>query len=506
MPRTLGRIAATVVALALIGAGCSSSDKTPSTSSGTTTPSGSAGTPPKDLQVDRSSRFAKADTFCKPATENETETPKASGDGITADSVSITQVRVTLEDLASIGFAIPIGDPADQARRFVDIINNRCGGIHGRKLDLHIVEAPPLAGEGQDPAALAQAACIKATEDNKSVFVYSGTGWGGQGGASCVTSAHDAIYITTYTISPDDLANSDNRLYSTALSPADGLKYAAKVLFRDGALQGKKIGIVMADSPGDPEIVQSGLIDTLKELGIKPTRVDAIGCNGGNNCTQGVIESVRGMIAAGVNVMFPLLNVISLPGYLSEMATQGVKPGQIQFYNTDYNAQSGDLVSSKVVKFGGAKAGALYNNTEIISSGQTGSFRLATSSPLSSARCATASTSTPVDRSTRPPIPRPTRPTARRREPARSSGSSPARSTTRGRTRRVPISHQRSSTSARSTAARSSRASSPASTPRPTRCTSCAGTIPARRRTSRTTGSASSPKATRSPSRADAPQ
>jgi hypothetical protein len=191
-----------------------------------------------------------------------------------------------------------------------------------------------------------------------------------------VTSAHDAIYLTTYTISPDDLANSENRLYSTALSPADGLRYAAKVLNADGAFDGKKIGVVMADSPGDPEIVESGLLDTLKQLGHDPVRVDAIGCNGGNNCTGGVIESVRGMIADGVDVMFPLLNVISLPGYLSEMATQGVKPGQIQFYNTDYNAQSGDLVSSKVVKFGGEKAGALYNNAEIISSGATGAFRL----------------------------------------------------------------------------------------------------------------------------------
>jgi hypothetical protein len=375
MSHTPVRIAAVLAALALAGAGCSSSDK-PSSAPTTTSPSGSSGATAKDLKVDRTSRFAKADTFCEPATTKDSEAPQATGDGITTDSVSITQIRVTLEDLAGIGFAIPIGDPADQARRFVGLVNDRCGGIHGRQLDLHIVEAPPLAGEGQDPAALAQAACIKATEDYKSAFVYSGTGWGGQGGASCVTSAHDAIYLTTYTISPDDLANSDNRLYSTALSPADGLKYAAKVLNAEGAFKGKKIGVVMADSPGDPEIVQSGLLDTFRELGIKPARVDAIGCNGGNSCTQGLIESARGMIADGVNVMFPLLNVISLPGYLSELATQGVKPGQIQFYNTDYNAQSGDLVSSKVVKFGGAKAGALYNNAVIISSGQTGAFRL----------------------------------------------------------------------------------------------------------------------------------
>ena len=60
------------------------------------------------------------------------------------------------------------------------------------------------------------------------MFAYSGSGWGGQGGASCVTSDHDAVYITTYTISPEDIANAENRLYSTALSPADGLRYAAK--------------------------------------------------------------------------------------------------------------------------------------------------------------------------------------------------------------------------------------------------------------------------------------
>ncbi len=373
MSLRLVRTAAALATLALIGAGCSTgSDKRAAPGDTTATSNGST----KPLEVDRSSRFAKADTFCEPATDEPAASPKATDDGITERSISITHIRVTLEDLKGIGFAIPIGDPADQVRRFVGLVNDRCGGIHGRKLDLHLVEAPPLAGEGQDPAALAQAACIKATEDNKSVFAFSGTGWGGQGGASCVTSAHDTIYLTTYTISPDDLANADNRLYSTALSPADGLEYAAKVLDAQGAFDGKKIGVVMADSPGDPEIVEHGLLDALKGLGVEPTRVDAIGCNGGNSCTQGVIESVRGMIHDGVNVMFPLLNVISLPGYLAEMATQGVKPGQIQFYNTDYNAQSGDLVSSKIVKFGGAKAGALYNGAEIISSGQTGAFRL----------------------------------------------------------------------------------------------------------------------------------
>ncbi len=199
-------------------------------------------------------------------------------------------------------------------------------------LDLSLVEPPPLTPEGQDPAAIAQAACIEATEDNQAVFAWSGSGWGGQGGAACVTDDHDTIYITTYTITPEEIANAGNRLYSTALPPADNLRYAAKVWAEEGAFEGKTVGVVFQDSPGDPEIVETGLLDTLEELGVEVTRADALGCAGGNNCNQGVIESVQGMIADGVDVIFPLLNVISLPGYIGEMVTQGFQPGQVQFY------------------------------------------------------------------------------------------------------------------------------------------------------------------------------
>jgi hypothetical protein len=329
-----------------------------------------------DLEVDRSSRFSKLDTFCEPASEEPAATPEATDEGITADSISITHIRVTLEDLADLGFAIPIGDPADQAERFVGLINDRCGGINGRTLDLSLVEAPPIAPEGQDPNSVAQQACIRATEDNDAVFAFSGSGWGGQGGATCVTGAHDTTYLTTYNITQEDLAEAGNRLYSTTLSSADGLEYLARTLDEQGALDGKTIGIVMQDSPGDPDIVEQGLINTLEELGHEPARVDALGCGGGNVCQTGVIESVQGMIADGVDVMFPLLNVITLPNYIGELVTQGAEPGQIQFYQSAYHAQNGDLVSSKVVVFNDAAAGELYNGTTIIAPGATGAFRL----------------------------------------------------------------------------------------------------------------------------------
>ncbi len=353
------------------GDGASGADRDTDTS--TTAPAGDV----TELEIDRTGRFSKLESFCEPASEEPAEAPEATDDGITEDSISITHLRVTLEDLEDLGFAIPIGDPADQAERFVEIINDRCGGINGRRLDLSIVETPPTAPEGQDPNAIAQGACIEATEDNNAVFAFSGSGWGGQGGATCVTGAHDTIFLTTYNVTPEDLAEADNRLYATTtVGAAKGLEYLARTLDEQDAFDGKKIGIVMQDSPGDPDIVEQGLIDTLEELGHEPVRVDALGCGGGNACSTGVIESVQGMIADDVDVLFPLLNVINLPAYIAELVTQGAQPGDIQFYQGAYHAQNGDLVSSKVVVFNDAAAGELYNGTVIVSPAETGAFRM----------------------------------------------------------------------------------------------------------------------------------
>ncbi len=377
--RSCVRWLALSVAVVVGLAACSSGDGDDGASGdnrGTGTTGGAPAGEVTELEIDRTSRFTKLETFCEPASEEPAEAPEATDDGITEDSISITHIRVTLEDLEDLGFAIPIGDPADQAEKFVEIINDRCGGINGRRLDLSLVEAPPIAPEGQDPNAVAQAACIEATEDNNAVFAFSGSGWGGQGGATCVTGAHDTMFLTTYNVTQEDLEDADNRLYTTTVSSADGLEYLARTLDEQGTLDGKRIGIVMQDSPGDPDIVEQGLIDTLEELGHEPVRVDALGCGGGNVCSTGVIESVQGMIADGVDVMFPLLNAINLPSYVAELVTQGVEPGQIQFYQGAYHAQNADLVSSKVVVFNDAAAGELYDGTVIVSPAPTGAFRL----------------------------------------------------------------------------------------------------------------------------------
>ena len=298
--------------------------------------------------------------------------PKAIDDGITADAVKISHIRVELEQLKGLGFAIDIGDANDQAETFVKIINDRCGGIHGRKLELSNIEVPALAGQGQDTSSLAQAACIKAAEDQHAAFAFSTSGFGDVG-VPCLTRTHKVVFRTSYTVTLDDMANADGRLYSSGFAGEESLTYLARDLARSGKLKGKTIGVVRPDGTPDAQIVQRGLVDVLQdELHLNVKRVDTIGCGGTNICDQGIAASVQGMIADGVDVLFPLLNVISLPKYLVEMADEGVKPGQIAMYQSDYLAQSGDLVSGKVVEFGGDKAGKLYNGTTIIAGGATG--------------------------------------------------------------------------------------------------------------------------------------
>jgi Periplasmic binding protein len=375
----LWRPLAAVVVMMFVAGACGGGDDDDDGASGTTSPEtgGStettAATP---TEVDRTGRFSGLEEFCTAAAEPEAAAPEAVDDGITADEIVVTHIRVKLEELAGLGFAVDIGDPKDYAATFVGLVNDRCGGIHGRRLRLETVEVPALPGAGQDTSSVAQAACIEAAEDQHAAFAFSTSGFGDVG-VPCLTQDHEVVFITSYTVSLEDLDAAESRAYSVALAGEQSLTYAARDLAAQGVLDGKTIGIVRPDGTPDAQIVERGLVEVLQdELGLDVKRVDTIGCGGTNVCDQGVATSVQGMIADGVDVLFPALNVVSLPGYIAEMSNQGVQPGDFTIYQTGYLAQSGDLVSGKVVEFGGQAAGNLYNGTTVIASAPTGEFRL----------------------------------------------------------------------------------------------------------------------------------
>ena len=205
----------------------------------------------------------------------------------------------------------------------------------------------------------------------------------------------------------------------------------------------------MQDSPGDPDIVEQGLIDTLEELGHEPVRVDALGCGGGNSCTTGVIESVQGMIADDVDVLFPLLNVINLPAYIAELVDPGraagrhpVLPSVVPRPERRPRVEQGGRVQRR------GRRRALQRHRDRLARRHRRVPVCPTSSPTSSRRCATASTRTRAATRTPRPTPRPTPRTARPRACARSSASSPGRSRPPARTRPARTSPPRSRGSA----------------------------------------------------------
>ena len=314
--------------------------------------------------------FTQLDAFCH--THAPAPNRVATDTGIEADSISLVHLRSKLEDFAAIGFAVPVGNVAEMFDTFTAVINEQCGGVRGRMIELHTIELEVLGATVDEDR---NAACIQAIEDYEGVILLNSSGF--QGSANlCIVEENQTAFISTQGQSEEFMVRGEDRLISISPTLEESVRWLAADLADRGQLDGKTIGVAAPDTPGQYEAVEAGLVETLRSKGIDVAVFDVIGCGGGTACTEGVVESVQRMRAAGVDVFFNVLNVISAPGYLLEMASQGFEPGDVQFYASDFNAQAGELVSSKMVAFGGDTAGNLYNGALIIDDADTGAYRL----------------------------------------------------------------------------------------------------------------------------------
>ena len=319
---------------------------------------------------DRSHPFGGLDRFCRP--HEEAGERSETDPGIGADAISVHHLRAQLENLVDIGFGVDVGDTSLMFETFTDVINEQCGGIRGRMLELSESSFDPVS---PDVEAAKVAACVEATEDERAVVVMNTSSLQGAA-ALCVAEQHDTPLITNQGYSDEFLERGGGNLITQRYSLDDSVRLMVERIAGSGALDGMTVGVVGSDTPGQPEVVQTSLVDALAAAGQEAAVVDIIGCGGTASCTTGVQESVGNMRAAGVDVLFPALNILSLPGYVSEMVTQGFVPGGVQFYTSEFEGQSTDLVSSKVAAFGGEAAAALYDGTVIVDSAATGAFRI----------------------------------------------------------------------------------------------------------------------------------
>ena len=318
--------------------------------------------------MDRCHPFQSLDSFC--LTQDAPGVPlEATDRGITEDSISFVHLRTTLEDLASLGFATDVGDPTKMFETFAWYVNNVCGGVHGRQIDLSLIEVPPT---GSDVDALRNAACIEATEDRDAVIVLNSTGFSGTANLCFAEQDPKVAFVSSQNMPLEYLERGEGRLIALALALEESLQFLAQAVIAEGLLEGKTVGVLGTDSPGEGGEAVSNFVSLLEDAGVNVAVYDTIGCAGGLMCTDGTIESVSNLIEENVDVLFPTLNTLSLPNYIGEMVRQGFEPGDITFYNSNASSQARDIVASKIVQFGGEDAGRLYDGTVIIDEADTG--------------------------------------------------------------------------------------------------------------------------------------
>ena len=314
--------------------------------------------------------FMQIDAFC---TAHDPAPDRVATDrGIEADSISIVHIRSKLEDFVQIGFGTDVGDPAEMFETFVAYVNEQCGGVRGRMVDLHTIHVDVL-GDLLDEVR--NAACIEAIEDHGGVILLNSSGF--QGSANlCIVEENETAFITVQPQSEEFIQRGDDRLITTTATSEQTLSWQALDLIQRGDLEGKTVGIAAPDTPGQYEAVEAGLVDVLREHGINVAVFDKLECFGSIACVGGMVESVGRMRSAGVDVVFNVMNVITAPQFLNEMLNQGFEPGDVQFYASDFNSQAAEIVASKVVAFGGEAAGALYHGARIMDSRDVGAYRL----------------------------------------------------------------------------------------------------------------------------------
>jgi hypothetical protein len=348
----------------------------PPVSGAATRPQGAALFDAFQKTVDRRGPYSSLDAFCHTAPA-PTQALRATDPGITPTSLEVAHVRNKLEDLEKLGFGLPVGDVRDMVDTFVGIANNQCGGIYGRKLAVNTLEVSPISPTvDADRVAL----CKLATEQQHAVFALNSSGFVGPG-VSCISAEHDTILVTTDGQSDAAYAASKGRLYSVSFGADEQLRLMARELGKAKVLEGRRIAIVQSDQPGQPETIKNGLIDVLKnEFDITPTRVDTIKCTG-SNCTEGVAASAEGVVRDRIDVVFPLLNVLSLPGYVQALAKAGLQPAGVKIYNTDFNNQASEIVTAKISELGGPDSGRLYNDATLLDDSPGGAYRLSNFQP-----------------------------------------------------------------------------------------------------------------------------
>ena len=182
--------------------------------------------------------------------------PQAMGRGITTEAVTIVQLRTRLEELDQLGFGTETGNLVSMFEAFVGIVNDECWGLHGRRLDLRLVEASALGGAAVDLDTLRNAACLEATKSIPAVIVLNASGLAGTA-SHCITVENQAAFVSSDPQPSSIVAAADGRLLSDTFGAEQAMELMVTTVDQAGLLDGQNIAVIAPDTPTRPSRLRS---------------------------------------------------------------------------------------------------------------------------------------------------------------------------------------------------------------------------------------------------------
>ena len=178
--------------------------------------------------------------------------------GVDASTIRSGTSTRTLQNLPA-GFTLPdTGSQVDQAKAFVDDLNQR-GGINGRKVELKTYK---FTAHRRRPRRACAPSASKATEDDKVFAVLTPSFFADP--VLCVTPQHKTPMI----LGGGTHAGDHRQVEGAALPPNFTTEHAIQAsvdpLVKAKALKGKKLAVLLEDTPGFDTAIENGLVKPLK--------------------------------------------------------------------------------------------------------------------------------------------------------------------------------------------------------------------------------------------------
>jgi hypothetical protein len=247
------------------------------------------GTPAAQAQT--ANPFANPKQFCV----KHTPPPGArnsSNPGVTPNSIMFVDGGSDVKAVALLGITLP--PMADFYKAFFDEINEKCGGINGRKL---LQRRVPYLSRAVDQVGHVTANCLKATEEYKAFLITSSTNI--QPFPRCAAVQHKSILMVGASgiYNSDDMRDSKGRIFSQ-YPPGD--QVASSFLdygFRRSLFKGKKVMVVGANrEPSAAQDLTNQYLNPLKAKGVD-AYLEVLPCISGINCRSqigAVISRAKG--------------------------------------------------------------------------------------------------------------------------------------------------------------------------------------------------------------------